>query len=278
MGAGLATLKSWLSHPLTRGLDLDDPRTTELRRRIICQKRFLQRIYVEWYRTIAEAIPALAGPVLELGSGGGFLREYVPNLITSDVIPCAGVDRVIDAAQLPFADGELRGITMTNVFHHLPRPRGFFAEARRCVRIGGALVMIEPWMSAWSQLVYSRLHHEPFDKSAAWEFPSNGPLSDANGALPWIVFARDRAIFETEFPEWRIVAVRPIMPLRYLLSGGVSLRSLVPGWSFPFWRGVERLLTPWMHHLAMFAIIVLMRVSVSNSPGRSTGVRTVCQD
>ncbi len=29
-----------LEHPLTRGLDVDDPRTTHLRRRILAEKRF----------------------------------------------------------------------------------------------------------------------------------------------------------------------------------------------------------------------------------------------
>ena len=38
-------LKHWLEHPLTRGLDLDDPRTTHLRRRVLDEKRFLRRIY-----------------------------------------------------------------------------------------------------------------------------------------------------------------------------------------------------------------------------------------
>ena len=34
-----ASIKAWLAHPLTRELDLDDPRTTQLRRQIIQEKR-----------------------------------------------------------------------------------------------------------------------------------------------------------------------------------------------------------------------------------------------
>jgi len=49
------------------------------------------------------------------------------------------------------------------------------------------------------------------------------------------------------------------MPLRYLLSGGVSMRSLMPGWSFGPWKGFERLLSPWMRYLAMFAFIQVQR-------------------
>ncbi len=268
MCAALATLKTWLEHPLTRGLDLDDPRTTDLRRRIVREKVFLRRIYEEWYEAIAANIPAGDAPVLELGSGAGFLREYVRGLITSDVFPCPGAERVLDAHELPFSDGALRGIVMTNVFHHLSRVRRFLSEAGRCVQQGGVLVMVEPWMTAWSRFVYRYLHHEPFDtETADWEFATSGPLSGANGALPWIVFQRDRAVFERDFPAWRVRLLRPMMPLRYLLSGGVSLRGLMPGGSFGFWRGCERLLTPWMEYLAMFALIVLIRVEPASAAG-----------
>jgi len=49
------------------------------------------------------------------------------------------------------------------------------------------------------------------------------------------------------------------MPFRYLLSGGVSLRSLTPVWSFGFWQEIEEGQKPWMGKLAMFAKIVLQR-------------------
>jgi hypothetical protein len=87
-------------------------------------------------------------------------------------------------------------------------------------------------------------------------------LSSANGALPWIVFARDRAIFEHEFPQWTVEEITPGMPLRYLLSGGISLRTLMPGWSFAAWRGVERMMAPLMNDVAMFATITLRRSDV----------------
>jgi len=51
------------------------------------------------------------------------------------------------------------------------------------------------------------------------------------------------------------------MPFRYLLSGGVSLRSLAPGWSFELCRGLENALGLWNDHLAMFAQIVVRRLT-----------------
>ena len=54
-------LKRWFEHPLTRGLDLDDPRTTHLRRRILAEKPFLRKIYEEWYERIAASLPPEPG-------------------------------------------------------------------------------------------------------------------------------------------------------------------------------------------------------------------------
>lgn len=253
-------VKALLQHPLTRGLDIDDPQTTMLRRAIIAEKPFLRQVYAEWYAGIAAELPMVPGPVLELGSGAGFLGAVVPGLIATDIFPCPNLDAVADGHGLPVADGSLRAIVMTNVFHHLAQPRRFLAEAARCVRPGGALVMVEPWVTPWSRLIYTRLHHEPFaPELATWEFPSSGPLSGANGALPWIVFQRDRARLAAEFPAWKLRSVDTMMPFRYLLSGGVSLRALMPGWSFGLWSGVERVLEPWMGRLAMFARVVLVR-------------------
>jgi SAM-dependent methyltransferase len=255
-----AHLRNWLAHPLVQGLDIDAPETTELRRQIIRQKPALEDIYQDWYSRVVSAFPSGNEPILEIGSGGGFLREIVPGLITSDVIPLPGIDRVIDARSLPFPDKALRAIAMVNVLHHLPAPRDFLREATRCVRGGGVLSMIEPWVTRWSTLVYRKFHHEPFEPHAeTWEFPPTGPLSGANGANPWILFVRDRQRFEFEFPEWQIRLIRPFMPLRYLLSGGVSMRSLAPSCSSGFWRGVEYLLRPLNNSLGLFAHVVLER-------------------
>jgi hypothetical protein len=37
------------------------------------------------------------------------------------------------------------------------------------------------------------------------------------------------------------------------------MRSLMPGWSFKLWRGLEHALSPYMKSLAMFAYIVLQK-------------------
>ena len=256
----ISALRQALAHPLTRGLDIDDPATTQLRRDIIQDKPFLKAIYDEWYGLLASHIPRGAGQVLELGSGAGHLSDFVPGLITSEIFACPDIRLVLDGQSMPFRAGSLRGIAMTNVLHHLPDARLFFREAARCLRPGGTIAAIEPWVSGWSRVVYTKLHHEPFDPAQpGWDFSGAGPLSSANGALPWIIFARDRGRFEAEFPEFRVRAVEGLMPFRYLICGGISMRNLMPVFTFPLWRGVERAMRSRMPGWAMFALIVIER-------------------
>ena len=255
-------LRSLLAHPLTANLDIDDPATTELRKQIISTKPFLKAIYDEWYTLLAREIPFGDGAVLELGSGAGHCHRFIPNLITSEIISFPGVCIVADAQRMPFADVSLRAIAMTNVLHHMPCVRRFFAEASRCLRPGGKILMIEPWVTRWSQLVYSRFHHEPFEVAATdWSFPSSGPLSGANGALPWIVFERDYELFAEEFPDLAITEIRPFMPFRYLVSGGLGLRSLMPGFTYSFWAALEDALKSQMPQLGMFAFLSVAKKS-----------------
>jgi SAM-dependent methyltransferase len=249
-----------LAHPLTLSLEPDDPKTTELRRQIIQNKPLLKAIYQEWYELLAGGVPGGSGGVLELGSGAGFLSEYIPDLITSEVFPCPNIDVVLDAQSIPLRDRCLRAIVLTDVLHHMPNVSKFFAEAARCLRSGGKILMVEPWVTSWSRLIYARLHEEPFrPEEAEWSFASSGPLSGANVALPWIVFVRDREKFESEFEEFEIEKIQSFLPFRYLLSGGVSMRSLMPGFTHAAWRALERALESQRDRLGMFAFIALRK-------------------
>jgi SAM-dependent methyltransferase len=251
-------LRHWMADPTTRGMDLDDPSLTQARREILQNKKFLRALYTEWYAGLFETIPAGPGAVVELGSGAGFMDQLYSQVIASEVFWLPEVKLVLDACALPFAAGSLKAILMTDVFHPIPCARSFFAEAIRCLRPGGVVAMVEPWRTPWSSLVYHSLHHEPFDPAAsAWEFAASGPLSGANGALPWIVFERDREQFVREFPCLRVALVRPLMPFSYLVSGGLSMRGLTPAWSYRGWRLFEGLLDRWRSRLGMFAQIVL---------------------
>jgi SAM-dependent methyltransferase len=257
-------LKKWLAEPLARGLDLDDPALFEVRKYILRKKKFLRAIYAEWYQLLSDNVSEEPGIVLELGSGSGYARESIPNLLSSEIVWIPDVSMVIDGCALPFSDHSVKAIVMTDVLHHIPQVRAFFSEAMRCLVPHGVVVMIEPWVSPWSIFIYKYFHHEQFDPdSAAWEFETSGPLSGANGALPWMIFERDKSVFNAEFPLLSVETITPMMPFCYLLSGGLSVRGILPGFTYPWCRSFERLLDPWSEKLGMFAFIVLRRANYS---------------
>jgi len=193
-------LRRQLAHPLVRNIDRDDPAMPAAHRQMIERKPLLRDVYDEWYAALAAHLIA-AHPVLEIGSGAGYLDHYVPGLLTSDVRPTPSAKIVLDAHRLPFGRAALGAIAMTNVVHHLPDVTAFFADAGRTVKPGGLLAAIEPWVTPWSSWIYRRLHHEAFDPGApTWEFSARGPLSSANGALPWILFVRDPRALRARVP------------------------------------------------------------------------------
>jgi hypothetical protein len=85
-------------------------------------------------------------------------------------------------------------------------------------------------------------------------------MQGANQALSYIVFFRDRARFESELPELEITQSFPLGNyLRYLLSGGLNFRQLVPSGSEGALRALERSLRPARRLLALHHVVVLRR-------------------
>lgn len=252
---------SWLKDPVPAALDINSPVATVCRRQTIQRKPFLKCFYEDCYQFICGKIPKSGdGVVLEIGSGAGFFKDLYPGLITSEILSLSTVDVILDAQALPLKRNCLCSIVMVDVFHHLPDVKRFFEEALICVRPGGTIVMVEPWITRWSHFIYRFFHHEPLDmKTADWSFPANGPLTGANSALPWMVFKRDRQKFESEFPEWEVEEIKLDYPFAYLASGGLSYRSLLPGNMFGIFRRLENAFQPVMATIAMFAKITLRR-------------------
>lgn len=230
----IAFIKKFLALKHTAAhLDLDDPNTTLIHREIILSKPFLKKIYIRWYKDIMQRLNY--GPntkIVEIGSGGGFIKEIYPEVITSDILPLPNCDHTFAAEHMPFEQNSIDAIVMVNVFHHIPDCTLFLDEANRVLVKKGKIVMIEPYNSWWSRLINQNFHHEPFDTHADWKFTSTGPLSCSNQALPYIVFERDWKIFSAKYPQFKIRAIRYHSPLSYILSGGVSMKSLVPSFLF----------------------------------------------
>jgi SAM-dependent methyltransferase len=168
-------------------------------------------------------------------------------------------DLTFSALDMPFANEELSALLMIDTFHHIPDAEQFFREADRVLMKDGYIIMIEPANSIWGRFIYKNFHHEPFDVNGGWAIPESGPLSGANGALPWIVFERDAGLFQSRFPGFVIEEIKYHTPLRYLVSGGVSFKQLVPGFSYGFFAGIDKIASSLFPGFSMFVTVKLKK-------------------
>jgi SAM-dependent methyltransferase len=242
-------------------LPLDSPERTLFHREIILKKKFLKKLYEQWYNAFIKEIKDLPNDTLiELGSGGGFLKQIEPKVICTDVIDLPTNDMTFSALNMPFNDKSVGGIFLIDTMHHIPDADKFLREVSRVLAKNGKLTMIEPANSTFGRFIYKNFHHEPFDTKGDWTIPSKGPLSGANGALPWIVFERDRHIFKEKFPDLRIESINYRNPFLYLISGGVSYRQLLPDFMFPIINKLDILIPKLFKQISMFQLIKITSV------------------
>lgn len=255
----------WLQLRETENInDLDTPATTLLHAQIIQQKLFLKKLYIDFYNQFKMSISDNIETkfIVELGSGGGFVKDIIPNVMTSDVIKIPTVDKCFFAQNMPFEDNTVDAFFMMDVLHHINNSRAFFKEANRCLKVSGKIVMVEPANTLWGRFIYKYFHHEPFEPSGDWGIKGGGgPLSSANGAIPWIIFYRDREQFEKEFPSFEILKLKPHTPFRYLVSGGFTTRQLLPSFTYSIVKGLETILLPLNKYLGMFLTVEIEKVS-----------------
>ena len=139
----------------------------EKHRRAWQKNRSLRTINADLYAQVARQLPPQTlGRRIELGSGPGFAREFIPGIELTDLVRAPWHDGEASAEALPYEAGSIGALVLFDVLHHVPSPRKFFDEAVRVLVPGGRVVMCEPYISPVSYPVYKFLHEEPLDMSA----------------------------------------------------------------------------------------------------------------
>jgi SAM-dependent methyltransferase len=226
-------------------------------------KPVLRRIYRGYYRKMAAW--ARPGKTLEIGGGTGNLKEFLPDIVATDIQYADWLDTVADAQRLPFRDGSFQNVVMFDVLHHLERPRLFLAEAARVLVPGGRVIVMEPGITPLSRLVYGLFHQEPVDMSA--QPLVDGAISlrrdpyEANQAIPTLLLRRDRRRLERDFPMLRVDVVQWSSLFAYPLSGGFKQWTLIPEFLVDPVLKVEDWLLPLLGPVMAFRLLgVLERI------------------
>jgi SAM-dependent methyltransferase len=263
----LRSIRNLLAEPRLAGVDVDSDDRVELHRRILGEKKMIRQVFEEIYRLctdLDERYFTGAGRRVELGAGASLMKEFIADIVVTDIKPARHLDLVLDALDMPFPDGSVRAFYGLECFHHLSRPEDFFRELSRTLAPGGGCILIEPYHGPVARRLYTRLFDsEGFDpEQKEWSAPEKemGPMRGANQALSYVVFTRDRRIFDARYPDMKLVVERPLNNyLRYLASGGLNFRPLLPAALAPLLKLGELALAPVNRIFALHHVIVLRK-------------------
>ncbi len=257
-------LKKTHSNPLSYGLDVDSEEAVRIHRRIIKKNALLRKHYEFIYGCFKKVENFLSGlhfPSLEIGSGGGFLKEFIPDVVTSDVVKSGGIDRVEDAVSLSFPDESLKAIYANGVLHHIRKPELCIREIQRVLVPGGMFVCNEPSTNFFGYFMNKYFHNEYTNKFIReWKIDSidnQGRLTIANMAMPYIIFKRDVGLFRQKFKNLKIISITYHDFLRYTFSGGLSYRPFIPRLFYGAINFIERIFEPLMPVLGNNMVITI---------------------
>jgi SAM-dependent methyltransferase len=241
-------MKSFLADKRFEGIASGSPQWFRIQRDVILERPLMRHAYDRWYDAMLKdeaSVPKKhKGIILELGSGGGYIKEANPKIVTSDVVEGVA-DKVIDAMKIPYPDSSVRAILLTHTFHHIPDVERFLKEAQRVLVPGGVVSMIEVTSTPFARFFFGRFHPEPhLPKAKGWKFRSKHHMLSANQALSWIVFKRDRARFEERFPKLKIEKTEYLPWIGYLASGGVTRKNIIPDLAAPLFKAADVMAAP----------------------------------
>jgi len=221
---------------------LSDHEFVSRHRKIWAARPELRSVYQDWFNQLLRCVDGLH-PIVEIGSGPGFFKEYFPCLISTDVVPSVYMDVLSDACSLPFRPGTVGAFVMVDVLHHLARPLEFVAEAARALRPGGRLAMIEPWITGPSYLLYRYFHNEDCSLKVDLRRPFNDlgkKAFDGNAAIPFKLLKQSKA----GVPPLRLIQADPFLGLPYLATLGFRSARPVPQTLIRIAEACERLFSP----------------------------------
>jgi SAM-dependent methyltransferase len=217
--------------------DTNDRAATLLNRTRLGTNKNLLFWYRELYRDQFKDLPDPAAlAILEIGSGTSPLKQFLSNVVTSDVLDLDYLDLVFDCHEIDkldaVKDNSLDVITLTNVLHHLKNPIAFLNRAASKLKSGGKVIATEPFFSVLSTVIFKYLHHEAVDLRVAEPELAEvqGPLASANIALPWLIFFQNAEWLQRLNDNFDLttLSARPFGALSYMVTGGISHRLPVP--------------------------------------------------
>lgn len=198
------------------------PTTTRVDRLAAAARRVLDLQAGSIWNDLARLLPDCQGVVLDVGCGAQPYRSLVNPRATYLAIDDSEAERrfgysmpdtlYYEGDRWPIADGAVDVVLCTETLEHVPNPARFLAEAARCLKPTGHIILTVPFAARW--------HFIPHDY---WRFTPSGldRLLTAAGFARVAVFARGNAV---TVACYKVMAL--LLPFLIPQSRGIVTRTL----------------------------------------------------
>lgn len=228
----------------------------ERERLIWNRKPQLRLLKADYYAQIKAFLPA-DGRIVEIGSGCGGIKEFLPRSIASDIFPTPWVDLAMSAEQLPLVDGSVDALVGIDVLHHMEHPLAFFHETARVLRTGCRLILIDPYVSLGSWISWHFIHHEKCSMQEPFDFAQRYVAENNARATLW--FDHHREAMASLIRPLAVEKVAHFDLFYYPMTGGFRSWSLIPNALAPAVLRLDRWLGRWMSRWFGYRILIVMR-------------------
>ena len=139
--------------------------------------------YLSWLYGIIQTELNSNQNILEIGAGAGISEDFLKNMdiLKTDILSWEDNSVIgnIDAEKLPFNNGQFSNIIAIDVIHHTNSPNRVINECLRVLAPGGKLIIVEPYVSVFSYVIYKMFHHE----NTSWKIKIESPSRRVNEAF-----------------------------------------------------------------------------------------------
>ena len=253
---------------IVKNTKLNDEERFLVHKRNLENKKLLKSCYSDFYKEILKMENKLKKSEnnlirIELGSGVGFLKQYDSSIITSDVVYNKFTDKVLDANNLPYKENTIDSIFGIFCFHHFKDPFSFLKDLEKKLKPGGLCILVEPYYGPLAKILYKQVHDsEYFDAEEKFntKVENKTAMEKANQALSYIFFIKNSKKFKENFPKLEIVNTYVFDNyIRFLLSGGLNFKTLIPDFFNFFIILIEKLISPLKKIFGIHYLIVIKK-------------------
>jgi len=192
----------------------------------------------------------------------------MPDAIATDLFPNPWLDQTENVYALSFATTSVSSVILFDVFHHLEYPGAALQEIHRVLRPGGRLVLFEPGLGFLGRTALPLFHHESLGlgQEIAWTPPGGWHPNEAKyyaaQGNAWRIFMRGEHK-EDILTCWAIKTCRPIVGLRWMMTGGFRGPLLANRFTLPPAQFLEKLMSLTPQWFAARLLVVLEKPTES---------------